>query len=125
MKLTFKSRATIKTQSLHPLLRPENEQTFLHPTSRICKRHSSTIKNYNQSSATEHTYTWSNVSIPASWREKKRKKPVLTALKNFSDSWHLDPKLLGCNVMFSFVWESNDGFSIKQLTKTHIWFFTC
>jgi len=54
--------------------------------------------------------------------EKKRKKgkKELTALKNFSDSWHLDPKLLGCNVMFSFVWESKDGFSIKQLTKTHI-----
>lgn len=50
---------------------------------------------------------------------------LLTALKNFSDSWHLDPKLLGCRVMFSLVWESKVGFSIRQLIKTHIWFFTC
>lgn len=50
---------------------------------------------------------------------------TLTDFMNFSDSAHLDPKLFDCKVMFSLVWESNVGFSIKAFTKIHMWFFTC
>ena len=48
----------------------------------------------------------------------------LTALMNFSDRGHLEPKLLVCSVMFSLVCESNVGFSISAFTNTQIWFFT-
>lgn len=49
---------------------------------------------------------------------------LLTALMNFSDRTHLEPKLLVCRVMFSLVWESKVGFSISALTKTQMWFLT-
>lgn len=45
-----------------------------------------------------------------------------TIFIKFSVIWHFEPKLLTCNVMFSFVWESNVGFSIRQFTNTHMWF---
>lgn len=49
---------------------------------------------------------------------------LLTALINFSDRGHLDPKFLVWSVMFSFVWESKEGFSIRAFTNTQMWFFT-
>lgn len=54
----------------------------------------------------------------------KEEGSVLTARTNLSDRTHLDPKLFICRVMFSLVWESNDGFSISEFTKTQMWFFT-
>lgn len=51
-------------------------------------------------------------------------RSVLTALMNFSDKRHLDPKLLVWRVMFSLVWESKVGFSISAFTNTQMWFFT-
>ena len=41
-----------------------------------------------------------------------------TSLRNLSEKVHLEPKADCLSVMFSFVCESNVGFSIKQLTKT-------
>ena len=53
-----------------------------------------------------------------------KKKNLLTALMNFSDRGHLEPKLLVWRVMFSLVWESKVGFSINAFTNTQMWFFT-
>ncbi len=47
---------------------------------------------------------------------------LLAELMNFSVRLHLLPKLFDCSVIFSFVWESNVGFSIIQFTKIHMWF---
>lgn len=47
-----------------------------------------------------------------------------TCLMNLSLRAHLDPKLFCCKVMFSLVWESKVGFSTRQLTNSHMWFFT-
>ena len=44
---------------------------------------------------------------------------------NFSVISHFDPNDLDCNVMVSFVCESNVGFSMSEFTNTHMWFFTC
>lgn len=51
-------------------------------------------------------------------------RSVLTALTNLSDKRHLDPKLFVWSVIFSLVWESKEGFSIRAFTNTQIWFFT-
>uniref|UniRef100_A0A6G5A4I2 Secreted protein n=1 Tax=Rhipicephalus microplus TaxID=6941 RepID=A0A6G5A4I2_RHIMP len=48
-----------------------------------------------------------------------------TWLWNLSLSSHLEPNFLACRVMFSLVWESNVGFSMRQLTNTHRWSLTC
>lgn len=55
---------------------------------------------------------------------QKEQRQVLTARMNLSERGHLEPKLLVCRVMFSLVWESKDGFSIRALTNTQMWFFT-
>lgn len=47
-----------------------------------------------------------------------------TCLMNFSLRGQVDPKLFCCSVMFSLVWESKVGFSTRQFTKSHMWFFT-
>lgn len=57
-------------------------------------------------------------------RRWKQKRIVLTALINFSDRRHLDPKLFVWSVIFSLVWESKVGFSISAFTNTQMWFFT-
>lgn len=49
----------------------------------------------------------------------------LTCLTNFSLREQVEPKFFCCNVMFSLVWESKLGFSIRQFTNNHMWFFTC
>lgn len=49
---------------------------------------------------------------------------ILTPLINFSLSLQVEPKFFACRVMFSLVWESKVGFSIKAFTKIHMWFFT-
>lgn len=54
----------------------------------------------------------------------QRKKKSHTELINFSESEQCEPKLFACRVMFSFVWESNVGFSIRALRNTQTWFFT-
>lgn len=48
----------------------------------------------------------------------------ITWLMNFSERVHFDPNCLACNVIDSLVWESNVGFSIRQLTNIQRWFFT-
>lgn len=48
----------------------------------------------------------------------------ITWLMNFSERVHFDPNCLACNVIDSFVCESNVGFSIRQLTNIQRWFFT-
>ena len=47
-----------------------------------------------------------------------------TCFMNLSVNSHVDPNALALSVMFSLVWESNVGFSIKQLMKIHKWFLT-
>lgn len=44
---------------------------------------------------------------------------------NLSLREQVEPKLFCCKVMFSLVWESKLGFSIRQFTNNHMWFFTC
>lgn len=43
---------------------------------------------------------------------------------NLSPRGQVEPKLFCCRVMFSLVWESKVGFSIRQLTNSQMWFFT-
>lgn len=50
---------------------------------------------------------------------------VGTCLMNLSLRGQVDPKVFCCSVMFSLVWESKVGFSIRQFTNSHMWFFTC
>lgn len=47
-----------------------------------------------------------------------------TCLMNLSLSRQVEPKFFCCRVIFSLVWESKVGFSIRQLTNSHMWFFT-
>ena len=43
-------------------------------------------------------------------------------MKNLSEKVHLEPKAEGLRVMYSLVWLSKAGFSMRQLTYTRIWF---
>ena len=45
-----------------------------------------------------------------------------TVLRNLGGSSQVEPKALARVVRASFVWESKAGFSIRQLTKTQMWF---
>lgn len=47
-----------------------------------------------------------------------------TCLINLSLRGQVDPKLFCCRVIFSLVWESKVGFSTRQFTNSHMWFFT-
>ena len=44
---------------------------------------------------------------------------VVTEFMNFSVGLHVEPKLLAWRVMFSFVWESKVGLTIRQFTNIH------
>ena len=50
---------------------------------------------------------------------------VLLFFRNSSETLALEPKALTLRVMFSLVWESKVGFSMRQLMKTLRWFLTC
>mmetsp|Transcript_6709 Transcript_6709/g.16658 ORF Transcript_6709/g.16658 Transcript_6709/m.16658 type:complete len:228 (+) Transcript_6709:1668-2351(+) len=50
---------------------------------------------------------------------------VIIFLMTPSDASNLDPKLLARVLSVSLVCESNAGFSMSALTKTHRWFLTC
>lgn len=83
----------------------------------------------------------STIPQEMAWEEKKirlrrtgelwlkfRGKPakfIRTCFMNFSLRGQVEPKLFCCSVMFSLVWESKVGFSTRQLTNSHMWFFTC
>ena len=43
-------------------------------------------------------------------------------MKNFGERLHLEPNLFCASVMFSLVWESKEGFTMRQLIKIHMWF---
>lgn len=61
------------------------------------------------------------------WKPSPTPSMPLTAhtpLINFSLSLQVEPKLFAWSVIFSFVWESNVGFSIRAFMKIQIWFFT-
>lgn len=69
-------------------------------------------------------FVW--VSMDFLWREGTMNLRLgpFTCLINLSLRGQVEPKLFCCRVMFSLVWESKVGFSIRQLTKIHMWFFT-
>lgn len=50
--------------------------------------------------------------------------PFWSAVWNLSDGVHLEPKSLTPRVMVSLVCESKVGFTIRQFTNSHRWFFT-
>jgi len=57
-------------------------------------------------------------------REYNHEDANLPFLTKSSDNSHLLPNCELFSVKVSFVCESNAGFSIKALTKIHIWFLT-
>jgi len=70
------------------------------------KKHSETFK---KSQVYKHI---SPVSIIHVQPTTNLRQKLQTWVMNFSLRGHLDPNDFACNVMFSFVWESNDGFSM-------------
>ena len=67
--------------------------------------------------------SWSN-SLRLTWFLFQMQS-FLTPLTNFSLSLHSEPNFLARSVMFSFVCESNVGFSIWQFTNTQMWLLIC
>ena len=45
-----------------------------------------------------------------------------SCVKNFGERVHFEPNLFCASVMFSLVWESKEGFTMRQLIKIHMWF---
>ena len=49
---------------------------------------------------------------------------LITFFKNFCSIFQAEPNCCFVVVILTLVWESNFGLIIRQLTKTHKWFFT-